>query len=123
MSEEPGGGQSTATRRTAAIGGRAKGAAAPPSALSGAEVEAAAVEEAVAETCAAVTAAAEAGASPAPASSRQIEQIRLNNPAIHFMTMVDDQLAQSIVTVLLLKSREKTPLPGAVSAHRPLGTP
>ena len=33
------------------------------------------------------------------------------------------QLAQSMVTVDFVKSRVKTPLPAAVSAHSPVGDP
>ena len=41
----------------------------------------------------------------------------------HFIVMVPCHVEQSMTTVLKLKSREKTPLPGAVSAHKPEGTP
>ena len=51
------------------------------------------------------------------------EHLRTPSTSLHFIVMLDVHDVQSMRTVAAEKSREKTPEPGAVSAHRPLGTP
>lgn len=61
------------------------------------------------------------GASPAVHGGGAV--LRAGARCNYFHVIVGVHVAQSICTVLRVNSREKMPLPGAVSAHRPSGSP